>query len=91
MSDINFYQMIIFTIILNIIAYSYLLFNICTYKITINIPYLFLILLIFSYIILIYISIYKNYKVHNILYIIMFFIILIITILKISYDKNEII
>ena len=91
MSDINFYYLIIFSIILTLLAYIYLLFIISTLKLTINIPYIFLILLIFSYIILIYISIYKKYIIHSILYIIMFIILSIITILKITYDKNEIV
>ena len=85
-----YYYIILFSALLFCFSFVPLLFEIIQQKITSNIPYSTLILLITSFLILIYVCILKSYYVHLFIYLIGVIPISIILSLKIKFDKNNI-
>jgi hypothetical protein len=83
------YYLILFAILLFTFSYVLLLFEIIKYKITINIPYNSLILFLISFLIFLYVTIYKKYYIHLFFYLIGFISICIILFLKKIYDNDN--
>ena len=86
-----YYYLIIFATIIFIFALIPIIFEIIQQKITSNIPYISLIMIIIGLLIFMFISISKGYYIHLFFYTIGFICISIILFFKKSFDKNNII
>jgi uncharacterized protein with PQ loop repeat len=90
MDKIYYYYLILLATFLLTFSLVPLLFEIIKYKLTINIPYSTIILIIISFLIFLFVTISKKYYIHLTCYLIAFISISIILFLKRIYDAKNI-
>ena len=88
MDRVYYYYLLLFATFLFTISFLSILFEVIKRKITINIPYVALICMCISFIIYIFVSIYKKYYVHLLFYLIGYISVFIILFFKKDYDKK---
>ena len=93
MASVNktiYYYLILFATFIIIFAFIPLLFEIIQQKITSNIPYISLILIMIGFLIYFFIALSREYYFHLLFYSIGLIVIIIILFLKNKFDKNSI-
>ena len=85
-----YYYLILFATLLLSFSFIPLVFEIIEQKITSNIPYTSLICIMISFLIFLFITIYRKYYIHVFFYLIGFICASILLFLKKRYDNNNI-
>jgi uncharacterized protein with PQ loop repeat len=88
-SQTEYYYILFFASIITSFSFIPLIFEILQQKLTKNIPYITLILLLISYLIYLFVSIIKGYYIHIFFYLIGFVSVFFLLYLKIKYDNDD--
>ena len=84
-----YYYFLLFASVLVSFSFIPIIFEIIQQKLTSNIPYITLILLLISFLIYLFVSIIKKYYIHIFIYLIGFLSLSFLLFLKIKYDNSN--